>query len=219
MIHYFVTSKVFCHYVHHHDIPLTKDGYIYKRQLQHILESFQIIEQLVQREAWRFGYGRKFKEYPIRFSFIYDYCYFHGFVIEETDRLLLSDEGHRVLTNGSIGNTMDLYRFWIRLYKGAIHNVQALAYWISMLTTEWATVSSLEQTLTPYIKPYYYDTPASILKKRMITMMVHFGLLRCGHHEKEGDVVQITPLGRNVIQGTNMDERDYIKWSEDKPAQ
>ena len=71
----------FLRFVSREHVPLTTAGFMYKRQLQQLLGSLAVDEALPAKAAWRFGYGRRFKEYPERFSFIYDYCYYNGWIV------------------------------------------------------------------------------------------------------------------------------------------
>ena len=112
----------FLDFVAREEVPLTTSGFLYKRQLQSLLTSFSVSETLPEPAAWRFGYGRKFKEYPLRFSFVYDACYYHGWIAETNDRLALTDSGQSVLDGHSVPAISDMYRFWLRLYKGPIHD-------------------------------------------------------------------------------------------------
>ena len=208
----------FLRYLHHEDVWLTAEGFIYKRQLQQILQLLAVEEAPVQKGAWRFGYGRRFKEYPNRFSLLYDYCYYQRYIEEDGNRLVLTEQGREMAMNGRRESPADVYRFWIRLYKGPVHNIQALVHWVSRLAEHWVTVPSLARTLCPFIKPYYYDPPESIMEQRVLQMMLHLGLLRAGQHETAGAVVQITPLGKKIINGNYVDERDGIDLEQDSPT-
>ena len=78
--------------------------------------------------TWRFGYGRMFKEYPNRFSFIYDYCYYHQ-LISEHDLTLRINGGmvRHGLVEGKKESLAEVYTFWLRLYKNPIPNIQSLS--------------------------------------------------------------------------------------------
>lgn len=208
----------FLRFVQQQDIMLTAEGFMYKRQLQQLLQTLQVEEPPVQRGAWRFGYGRKFKEYPNRLSLIYDYCYFQGYIDEAGDQLRLTEEGIAILSEGRKESPVEVYRFWIRLYKGAVSNIQPLVHWVNRLAERWVTVESLGRTLQPFIKPYYYDQPDSILEQRILAMMIHLGMLRMGQHEASGTVIQMTPLGRSLVSGTYIEEQDVIDLPVDNPA-
>jgi hypothetical protein len=192
------------------EVALASDNSMYKRQLQQILELMSIKEDMVVKGSWRFGYGRKFKEYPNRFSFIYDYCYFNHWIVEQNGSLLLTESGTKKLLEGSKDNLVQVYRFWLRLYKGPIPNIQSMVQWIQRLAGTWVTTASLSANLCQLIKPFYYDSSESILEQRILQMMMHLGLLRIGEDQLLRQVVQITKLGSEVIEGTYVMEEDKI---------
>jgi hypothetical protein len=201
----------FMHFVYHNEVLTTGDGTIYKRTLQQILDSLSIREELVGKTAWRFGYGRKFKDYPNRFSLIYDYCYYHDLIVETGGFLELTEKGKQKVLAARKEDLMEVYRLWIRLYKGPILNLQSLVQWINKLCPEWVTVNSLMSTLGRFIKPFYYDTPESIMEQRILQIMLHLGLIRIGENDTDGRLVQMTAIGRNIIQGTYVAEEDKIE--------
>ncbi|MDF2814181.1 MAG: hypothetical protein K0Q81_381, partial [Paenibacillus sp.] len=57
----------FLHYMYNQDVPITAEGFMYKRPLQQIIERMSVIEEL-PKGGWRFGYGRNFRDHPNRFS-------------------------------------------------------------------------------------------------------------------------------------------------------
>lgn len=207
----------FLRYIHQHEIPLTLDGAMYKRQLQQILSSLHVQEEAVKTRGWRFGYGRRFKDYPNRFSFIYDYCYYSGLIVEQENMLRLTTSGEERVRSGMREDPMEMYRLWLKLYKGPIPNLQALAYWIYRLCERWTTVASLREALCKMIQPYYYDQPEQILELRIIQMMMHLGLLQIGEDEEEGAVVRISKLGSRIITGTYVAEDDWIDLDTEVP--
>ncbi|MDB5055900.1 MAG: hypothetical protein JWM44_3950 [Bacilli bacterium] len=200
----------FLKFISQHDIQLSTDGYIYKRFLLQILDSFSVHEEGVAKTAWRFGYGRKFKEYPARFSFIYDYCYFHNLIIEKGEQLALTDQGKTKLAEGRKEDILQVYRFWLKLYKGAIPNLQSLMHWIDRLAKQWVSQASLAEVLCPLIKSYYYDSSESIFENRMIPLMMHLGLVRIGEDGEYGRVLQVSKLGSSLIQGIYVADEDAI---------
>lgn len=194
----------------HEPMPLADTGSLYKRQLQLILDSFTIEEDPVARAAFRFGYGRRFKEYPNRFSLMYDYCYFNGYIEEDGPRLKLTERGARLVSSGQKPGIVPMFRFWLRLYKGPVASIGSVARWIERLAKPWTTAASLGAVLMPLIKPYYYDTPASIFEQRILMPMMHLGLLRIGQDEEFGQVVQMTKLGCGVVAGSMTNEEEAI---------
>jgi hypothetical protein len=209
---------LFLKFIGQNEVQLSTDGYLYKRTLQLVLEYFSVYENGVTKSAWRFGYGRKYKEYPIRFSFIYDYCFFHDLIIEQGDSLALTDLGRELVTSNHKVDMLQVYRFWIKLYKGAIPNIQALVQWFDRLANVWVSVSSLEEVLCPLIKPFYYDTPESIFNQRLIMMMLHLGLVRLGEDKMLGSVLQVSKLGSSLIQGIYVAEEESIDLNSELPT-
>ena len=204
----------FLQYVHHHQVPLTSEGVMYKRNLQQLLDLFAVREEMVGRGGWRFGYGRRFKEYPNRFSLIYDYCYFNRLIEEDESMLRLSPEGREKLEAGRREEPADLYRFWLRLYKGAIPNLVSLVHWTDRLAHRWTTASSLFEVIGPFIKPYYYDTPQSIFETRLLQMMMHLGIIRVGEDRSFGKVIRINDAGSRMIHGVQVKHEDMIELKE-----
>lgn len=201
----------FLAFVQKQNIQLSTEGFMYKRILQLAMESLTITEQLVTKTAWRFGYGRRFKEYPNRFSFIYDYCFFYDYIVEDNDLLTITELGKARLLSGKKEDLVQIYRFWLRLYKGAIPNLQSIVQWIERLSTSWVTRESLMEEMCKLIKPFYYDAPESIFEQRILQIMLHLGLLRIGNHDQFGKVLQINKLGSSVIKGTYSKEMERIK--------
>jgi hypothetical protein len=200
----------FLHFVGQQETVLTAENFMYKRYLQQVLDRLSVKEEPVGKTAWRFGYGRMFKEYPNRFSFIYDYCYYQDLITEHNQVLALSEKGRERLTGDQKEDLLQVYRFWLRLYKGAIPNLQSLVFWLEKLTKTWVTVESVKTALVPLVRPFYYDSPDSILEQRILQMMMHLGLIRLGQHEEKGAVVQLTKLGGSIIQGIYVPEEDLI---------
>jgi hypothetical protein len=201
---------LFLTFIGQNEVPLSTDGYMYKRSVQLILDSFFVKEEAITKSAWRFGYGRKFKEYPSRLSFIYDYCFFHDLIAEEKDALFLTNKGKEQVAAGRREDMLQVYRFWIKLYKGAIPNIQSLVQWFDQLAKAWVSISSLAEVLSPLIKPYYYDSSDSIFKQRTILMMHHLGLVRLGDESSLGSVIQVSKLGSSLIQGIYVAEDESI---------
>lgn len=200
----------FLHFLRSQEVILTAENVMYKRNLQQILERLAVREDPVGKTAWRFGYGRMFREYPNRFTFIYDYCYYNDLITEHNQVLALTSKGNAKVDEGQKEDPVQVYRFWLRLYKGPIPNLQSLVHWLSRLGKSWATYHSLREALTPLIRPFYYDTADSILEQRIIQMMMHLGLLRIGEDERWGRVIQLTKLGSHIIEGTYVPDEEKI---------
>jgi hypothetical protein len=197
-------------YISQQDVPLTADGFLYKRTLNQLLDSGAVKEEPAPKGAWRFGYGRKFREYPSRFSLIYDYAYFHNLLLEEGDRLSLTADARDLLAQDRAIDIREVYRFWLKLYRGPIPNLVSIVHWIERLSKSWVTADSLSEVLCPLIKPYYYDTSPSIFNERIVQMMMHLGLIRIGEDETYGKVLKLTRMGGPVILGLQLGEEEKI---------
>jgi hypothetical protein len=192
---------VFLRFVRDHDVPLTGDGVMYKRQLGQLLELMSVQEQIPGKGGWRFGYGRRFLDYPDRFSLLYDFAFYERLIRENPDRLIVTEEGLNAADGQARMDPVTLYRFWLRLYKGPIPNLAALVQWISRLCAGWTTTSSLYDIFRPLIRSYYYDSEKDVLERRVLTMMMHLGLISWGESSSGESVVRMTPQGRAVVSG------------------
>lgn len=189
---------LFLRYVQEHEIPLNNEGVMYRRNQLQILEKLHISEALVGK-GWRFGYGRRFKDYPNRLSLLYDYASHCGWIRENTDRLILTTAGETFLAEERREPMMQFVYFWLRLYKGPIPNLLSLAYWIERCSREWVTASSLYDRMSSLIKPFFYDTPESIFEERILRMMLHLGMVRLGEDGQGVRYVQTTPFGKSAV--------------------
>ncbi|NBD22566.1 hypothetical protein [Paenibacillus glycinis] len=197
-------------YVHLNEVALTTDGTMYKRSIVQLLESFGVKEPLPGKGEWRFGYGRKIKDYPNRLSLLYDYCYYQGWIVENNELLELSAAGKERQALRSAEPPDKLYQFWLRLYKGPVPNIRSLVHWIDKLGSRWVKADTIMATLTPYVKPFYYDQPETILEQRLIGTMLHLGLLRIGEHAEHGQVIRMTPLGKTIVAGRSIDDEAIV---------
>lgn len=186
-------------YVQHHDIHLNNEGVMYRRNQLQIMEKLHVSETLVGK-GWRFGYGRRFKDYPSRLALLYDYAYHRKLITENRDELILTTAGQSYLDEDKRESMIQLVSFWLRLYKGPIPNLLSLIFWSERCSKEWVSVTSLYEVIEPLIKPFYYDTPASIFDERLLRMMLHLGMIRIGENEQGVRFVQTTPFGIYAVQ-------------------
>lgn len=200
----------FLRYVRDYDVPLTADGSLYKRQLQQVLALMSVTETPPSGQGWRFGYGRRFKEYPDRFSLLYDFCYYHRLVEERPDRLALTEAGYEAAGGGERPDPAEVYRFWLRLYKGPVANLPALVQWIARLASGWVTERSLAAALLPLVRPFCYDSAGDVLERRVLRMMMHLGLVQRGETEQGEAVVRVTPEGRELVTGNRLAFEDTL---------
>ena len=182
---------------------------IYRRVLAQLLDGMTVKEQPLSKAGWRFGYGRRFRDYPDRFSFIYDYCYYNELIREQDVELQLTEKGQKYVADNNKDDLGQMYRLWIRLYKGPIPNLLALTHWVQRLSSRWVTAHSLIQCLSPMVKPFYYDSAEAIVEQRILQMMMHLGLIRIGENVN-GKVVQATQMALSVIRGVKVSEEDVI---------
>lgn len=171
----------FFRYLEKNHVPFAKNGTIYRKHLMNILQLFHVSEELPQ-EYWRFGYGRRFREYPDRFALIYDFAFHRGWIQEDAiSRLvILTDQGHRLLLEGFNDQqlTNELFSFWLLSYRKAIPNIENLTRSISLLCkNKWVQERVLLEQLLPYTSGFYYDSPEDVLKKRILSMLTHLGFL------------------------------------------
>ncbi|QJC51884.1 hypothetical protein HGI30_10210 [Paenibacillus albicereus] len=206
--------KALLSYVRHHEVPLTREGFMHRRSMLQAMESFGVREEPPAKAAWRFGYGRRFRDYPERFSLVYDFCFYNKWLEETESELLLTTLGEAALLGGQPYGTEQLYRFWLRLYKGPVPNLASLVHWVDELADRWVTADSLREVLMPYVKPYFYDTAEAVLDTRILMMMLHLGLLRIGEEEHRGTVLRMTRLGRAVIAGVSVEHGDVLRIEE-----
>jgi len=207
----------FLKFLYHRSAELNTDGVMYKKTQQQLFETFHVKEEPVGKGGWRFGYGRKIKDYPNRFSLIYDYCFYNGLIEEAERELTLTPAGEQLVSKGIVKDPSSVYQFWLKLYRNPIHNIQSIVHWIDRLADKWISLDALSDVLTKLIKPYYYDDPDSILRNRIVAMMMHQGLLRIGEHEEAGTVIRMTKIGSSIIKGIYVPEEDKIKLPDQDP--
>ncbi|GAB1156926.1 hypothetical protein YWY31_29510 [Paenibacillus illinoisensis] len=186
--------KLFLQFVQQHEITLNAEGMMYRRSQQQVMDHLHVSETLVGKAGWRFGYGRSFKDYPDRFALLYDYAFHHRLVREEQGLLKLTAAGEEKRGAENTAEMIQLFRFWLRLYKGAIPNLSSIVYWTGECAPGWSTAESLFRQIGPLIQPFYYDTPETIYETRVVKMMLHLGMLRIGEQEGES-TVQMTAWG------------------------
>lgn len=189
-------------YVGGHDIELNQEGFMYRRNQQQLMSTLHITEPLITKGAWRFGYGRSCIEYPDRFALLYDYAYARKWITERNARLILTESGTSFIEEGNQVSVIQIFRFWLRLYKGAIPNITSLVYWISQCARDWVTAASLFESLGWLIRPFYYDSPQNMLEHRIIRMLMHLGMIRIGESQTMGTSYKMTALGLKAAEAS-----------------
>jgi hypothetical protein len=184
-------------YIKENEPELNQEGAMYRRYQQGVMNALHIPEDLLTKGGWRFGYGRACEHYPPRLALLYDYVRHRRWITEDGFRLRLTATGEAVLADGKCDSLMQIFSFWLKLYKGAVPNLPSLVYWVSISAGNWVSVPSLVDGVGWLIKPFYYDNAASILEQRIIRMMVHLGMLKLGE-TPAGLAVMMTPWGKDI---------------------
>jgi hypothetical protein len=209
--------QVFLRYVENHEPPLTNEGVIYRKNQQQLMELMSVQEELVVKgEGWRFGYGRYYRDYPARFSLLHDYCFYRNYIsIQPGEKLQLMPQAQEASQLPVEIHSLELYKFWIRVYK---HPIPGLATLIRMICyaadAGWVEESSLLHLIVPRVRPYYYDKEEDIVKKRILKMLIHLGLLRVGEFGNEHLFYQTTPWGQRTMELVETSKMQPIVFSE-----
>ncbi|MDG5787583.1 hypothetical protein QA612_08750 [Evansella sp. AB-P1] len=157
-------------------VSLTKMKTIYKKELLTILSQLSV-EESPPQEQWRFGYGRHFNSYPDCFSFLYDFCFDQGWIVEG-EALMIGpnwEKGQRI----SVNELMDrMLRAYIKLYRRAIPQLPFLLEMLRMVLVKGEAIEKkqLISRIKQYVDPYYYDKPTDIIHLRIIKILtyIHF---------------------------------------------
>ncbi|MFC7442113.1 hypothetical protein [Laceyella putida] len=181
-------------------IRLTVDGAIYKQQQKQIYQLMAVEEKPIASKEPRFGFGRRYHQYPDRFSFLYDYAFYNRYFVEDQEGYLRLN----VEWSGNISKQEDegkkMVRFFIRLYRKPIPHLPIILRWIATLCHPgWMMAEVVYQAIEPWLIPYYYETKESLFEK-VTRMLVHLGVLRAG---VDGDThyLSLTPIGAKWLHG------------------
>lgn len=195
----------FLAYVGDKGVRLTAESAIYRRDLQAILGQMVIQEKPIEKKRWRFGFGRRYHQYPDRFSLLYDYAYYRQYIVENGQTLCLTGslEG-KILKNDR--EAEQLYNFWLRLYRKPVPALPLVVKWIYLLTrTEWADLACLREIVDEWLTPYYYMGKQELFDL-LIKMLTHLGVIRFGE-----TAVQMTDSGNAWVErssGWDLSELD-----------
>lgn len=173
----------FLYFLQKEIVRLTVDGSIYRQQQKQMFKSFFIPEEPLKGKGPRFGFGRRYHLYPDRFSLLYDYAYYQGYIMED-------EEGYLCLTEHGSGKLKDkedegkqMVRFWIRLYRKPIPQLPVIVRWLVLLAHPgWLDTKTAYQAVEPWLKPYYYESKENLFHK-IVQMLVHLGVLKIGSEE------------------------------------
>lgn len=191
----------FLSFVSRHIVQLTAEGAIYRQQQRQLLTQLAVREELILKKGYRFGFGRRFHQYPDRFSLLYDYAYYQGYIVEELDGYLrLTETGAGKIMYEYPDETSEVIRFWIRLYRHPLPYLPVVIRWIDLLAGDhWMASSDLLAALEGWVQDYYYETKEQLFH-RLLKMMLHLGLVSLGEAADGGLLVRMTPVGRRFLQ-------------------
>ncbi|KUO96855.1 helicase-associated domain-containing protein [Ferroacidibacillus organovorans] len=207
-------------FVRTHEIRLTRSGTIFKRHQQQIISLFQVPEPLLDANVgWRFGYGRRFSDYPDRFALLYDHLYSRGCLAEqEDDQLTVNEEPARAyMSLREEERAEKLVRDYLHLYCAAIPNLRMIAKRIVELTSaKWVYAASLRMALLPFVTSYYYESPEVVLEKRIFAMFEYLGLLQAATSPAGDLLYKATERSCGWLNAKAMDEPSEME--ERKPT-
>lgn len=192
-------EAAFLLYTLRHDVRLTQEGAIFRRQQIQLLQLFEVSEDVLpQQVGWRFGFGRRFHDYPDRLALVYDHLYALGCLLETSDGRLCADaasaDAHLQRPEAARGE--ELFRFWLRTYRPAIPMLRTVVARMAELTRHaWIYADSLQRLWADGIKAYYYESAEQILERRILGMLVHLGVLARGSAEDGAALYRLTPEG------------------------
>jgi hypothetical protein len=189
--------KQFFTFLQEQIVRLTESGGMYRNQFKQLMDTFVVPEQPINGKGPRFGFGRSYHLYPDRFALLYDYAYFENYIIEDCDgylRLREQDFGYIFHTDEK-QLLLQLYRFWVRLYKRPIPQLPIILKWIgSLANIGWFPVATVKEVVLPWLKPFYYETETTLFY-RLLQMLGHLGVLRIGEESTGEQWISLTPTG------------------------
>jgi hypothetical protein len=192
---------VFLQFIKKNNPPLSKDSILYRNHQQQIIGMLSVNEDLPAKGEWRFGYGRRFNEYPDRFALLYDYAYDSRLIQEEEgNQLYLTGEGEKLVHAAERRTdklSEQLFIYWKTAYSRPIPTLNGLLSLISGLSA-WTEESALIEAVQELVSPYYYDGFADIIKRRLLKMLVHTGIMQRGTTEGSS-VYRLTVWGNFII--------------------
>jgi hypothetical protein len=205
-------TMVFLNFVAKEDVRITKDGKIVKRTQQQLLSLFEIKEEALGDVSWRFGYGRRFHDYPDRFALIYDYCYQRGLIEETADGCLrVKPAVEAWKAQAEKERLHDIFRYWRLLYRRPIPRLKLCVATLAQAAKhDWVHVASMNRLLTPYVNDYYFDKAPSVMEQRIYNMLVHQGMLAHGQLADGTPVIRVTALGREILLQEEVTVEDVV---------
>jgi len=191
--------RLMLEYVDKHQPTAAADGVMHRRAALQINELCTVKDELPSKGAWKFGYGKGFGELPDRMTLMYDYMWSKKWIELNYDRIMINEANRAHMHILQRNDLFDMVQHWLKSYRTPIPNIRALVYWVVTLSSSWCTLQSLEAVLLPLIKPYYFDSATSVLHKRIIKPLKHFGILQVGQQEQVGSVLQASSYGKKMM--------------------
>lgn len=191
-----------------HEVKLTQEGVIFKRQQMQIFQLFEVQEEpLSVHVGFRFGYGRRFHDYPDRFAMIYDHLYEEGCIIEDESGSLFIDEVKSgiYMTESEESRAKKLFQFYMRTYRISIPTLGRIVSRIAKFSSKaWVFKQSLEDELLHFIDNFYYESKEIVYRQRILQMLVYLGFLAEGRDVSQDLLYQLTPLGERFVHSSDI---------------
>lgn len=204
---------IFLKYLLKEEVLLTGDGSIYRRQQALIFNTFLVPESPIIKGAWRFGYGRKYNEYPDRFSLIYNYAYYNKLLVEDqSGHLYITPQGVMWMNKTDFyEDEYNIYRFWLRLYKHSIPYLQLIIKIIDLVAyKKWVETSTVFGEILLWLNDHYYEKKEDVFLNRIIKMLVHLGIIQIGQ-ESNQTYIRVSEKGHRLINNnTSFDIKEII---------
>lgn len=166
-------------YIVEKPLSLTKAGVLYKKDFQEIMKQFSY-KEVLPKEQWRFGYGRRFAQYPDRFSLIYDFCFHKGWIVENDSTLTATMRVEELYEMRLQELVKSIVTYWHKLYRRAFPTVGLLYELLldSLNEGEGFEVEFLVSLFSPFVKEYFFDTKEDIIIKRFLNMLMYLDIVK-----------------------------------------
>lgn len=182
----------FLSFLHEEWVKLTKEGVIHKTQLSRLLLRLSTQEEPLSGKGWRFGYGRRFGDYPDLFSLLYDFAFYRGLIEEGTGLLQLTEMGRRVLHQEERVSPQEIFDFWRRLYRKPIPNLPSILSLMKLYLHNGIEKNQLFQQIEVFLAPFYYDSKEDLYQKRILAPLRWMDWLV--ERKEEPHILRLHPL-------------------------
>lgn len=188
-------------FVKNNEVTLTGEGSIYRQQQRKLFQLLHFPESPIDPSGWRFGFGRRYHQYPDRFSLLYDYAFYRGYIVEAPEGVLrLTEAGAHQRTREDAQEKTEAVRFWMRLYRRPIPHLLLNIRWIQFLaSSQWIQRNTLQRAVEQWLDPYYYVSKEELLD-RILQMMLYLGMINLGEDEEGVQWLKMTAEGEQHIK-------------------